>query len=1249
MRAGLTIPLVSKAEIMDKLQAVQFDVRGTRAENRVLREKIPLKYKDCPWIVPNGSPYFAEGELVDLFNEAGGRLNLGTDYWFEGEFEPFCEATGRSICSFVKLSDKVLAENEFVSMTYQSIGAWFVPRNSIDEWVREIYIGKIPIPWSKVYNVPPTLPSSKHAHTIKTEIGDWYELTFFFTYLANYYSTRDPNVYVEADQVITESFTRLKQVKAQQLARLNNHDKDYGDPHQITKFHLQLGNHDNFDTATPEQDVAGTAANLLSTPEGVMRLSDKYTVENDAIMRNGVLPVSYFGNGGYIPPTILGSFEGLGSLSECMGICVEASGRVVVLQNHFDGRSEGLYFSILSDYKNPYDPKNPYRFEYTAYRYEPPVLTNNGVKPNHIIAGSGNDVIMVGKTTKGNPAATDRWFVALTNNSFDPSGHRFIETNMANVFAECGPPNSNGVWAGGFLYHGRMSVDLMGEWILLTVDAVPTSANDGTHGRIVRFRVPRKAIIDGTPATWQLLKVTYQDYDGNQYTNVNSWNYCKKQGTDSSMTKWGRYVYTTLKPPAYAGSFGRRLLALYAKKDNAPNIYHYNFLSWTWLNWTPPGQSYNDAASITNMVYDFNIETGEMVNTYKQPTVNVDYLNNNEGEVYAERAKWMVWYGPLVRYLYPATVITANGEVLSSITGNRQEASVLNSVLSFFKFSLKDGTPITSKAQFLSGSLGGDRLIQAVGHEKVRNIRTPIPIGLTSRQIAYEAQGENFLTSPTLIKDPTVGLQNPQVVCRDITGGYAQRPEVTNTELAPIFSRPLTNKVYPTNMSWLEGVVSISGPSSELDGRGVECGTMGMSACGWSSIAVPGYGDYTTFPSPAFRAPNPQGAILTFPKTYTRVLDIPLQLMQYTPTSFYGITAAVKDKIRALIPAAQQGPFWTFSLFVLNGETGGTFGGLNKVLLHVKYPTQAGAQGATWDGQVLLLNPVVEAPNAAHPGCHMITDFQIAGRAPTFIQHRRMVTARAGAMVDISNRPFLNVYRSGNALQCVLNAGFAVVGGTIYIDFTVFNVDVGTGGFSNVGGDQLGWEQGDGVVVIPRLGRTNFGVPTPNVYDAPITPFTDWGISNNTSGGAARFMPVGSNYYATITSYPETGWAVFFLEEVAVMVQGTLYRAPTGTVDLRDIDTDPRNKTFYVYITIEDTTAKYIFSTVKLRKGSAVMLVAVITTNEKQILTLERRTPFMVADYELSFVRDGGIIPISSGFPQDNGVFKFVKTSELLP
>ena len=279
----------------------------------------------------------------------------------------------------------------------------------------------------------------------------------------------------------------------------------------------------------------------------------------------------------------------------------------------------------------------------------------------------------------------------------------------------------------------------------------------------------------------------------------------------------------------------------------------------------------------------------------------------------------------------------------------------------------------------------------------------------------------------------------------------------------------------------------------------------------------------------------------------------------------------------------------------------------------------------------------------------MITDFQIAGKAPTFIQHRHMVTARAGAMVDISNRPFLNVYRSGNALQCVLNAGFAVVGGTIYIDFTVFNVDVGTGGFSNVGGDQLGWEQGDGVVVIPRLGRTNFGVPTPNVYDAPITPFTDWGISNNTSGGAARFMPVGSNYYATITSYPETGWAVFFLEEVAVMVQGTLYRAPTGTVDLRDIDTDPRNKTFYVYITIEDTTAKYIFSTVKLRKGSAVMLVAVITTNEKQILTLERRTPFMVADYELSFVRDGGIIPISSGFPQDNGVFKFVKASELLP
>lgn len=1238
---------------MDKLQVVQFDVRGTRPENRVLREKVPIKFKDCPWIVPNGSPFFAEDALVDLFNEAGGRLTPGVDYWYEGEFEPFCEVTGRSICSFLKLSDKVLAENAFVSMTYQSIGAWFVPRNSIDEWIKEIYTGKIPIPWSKVYNVPPTLPASKHAHRIQTEIADWYELTFFFMYIANYYSTRDPAVYTEADRIIGESFAKLKQVKEAQLARINNHDKDYGDPHQINKFHLQLGNLDNFDTATPSDDVAGVRADLFSTPEGVMRLSENYDLEDEGIMRNGVLPLSYFGNGGYIPPTILGSFEGLGSLSECMGICVEASGRTVLLQNHFDGRTEGLYFSILSDYKNPFDPKNPYRFDYTAYRYEPPVLTNNGIKPNHIIAGSGNDIIMVGKTDTAN-FNNDRWFIALTNDSFDPSGHRFIEVNMKPIFAVTGNPGAGGIW-GSWPYHGHMMIYLLDQYAYLVVESNMPAAKFDQPGRMTYWRIPRQAMINGTPASWELVKLTYQDYDGVQFTNANYWEYAQKQSNGGNLAKWGRYTWGPFQPGMSLGQFGRRILTMFAKKPGTTNTFYMNWMAWVFLEYQLPNRGISLASSICNMVYEFNIETGVMTLLYKQDPINIDYENDNSGFVTADRQKWMSWYGSLVRYLQPAVIITPNGERLSSITGSGQEQTVLNSVIEYTGFFYAaNNQAITSRAELLKGNLGDDRVKTRVSWERGRNLLTPIATGIGNRLLAYETQGENFLTYPTTY-NPATGSALPKVVCRNITGDYAVRPEVTNRSLAPLYSRPLTNNVFDTNMTYADGAISITGTAAELAARGVEAGNMSLSYCGWSARSD-NYPDNLEMPSRGspLRASNEAGAFISFPKTYQRILDVGAKKVNYTPNDYYGLSVAARNKIRSLIPAVQQGAWWAFEFAMLNAEQGGMFGGLSAGLIKLKYPTVADGSAGTWDGQVFLVTPVVEAPNASHPGLYLITDFQVLGQSSKNIPQDFMYANAQGVSTYYWNRPLLSVYRSGNLLQCLWYSGFNYFSGSIFESQTAFTVNLGNNTFNGTGARYTNWNFGEMAVMIPKVGRSRLTVKNPDTYQGTLTDESNPAENSETSGGAARIYPVlraggGTDYYATVTSYPETGWAVFFLEEVAVMVQGTLYRATTGTVDLRDIDTDPRNKTFYVYITIEDTVAKYIFSTVKLRKGNAVMLVAVITTNEKQILTLERRTPFMVADYELSFIRDGGIIPISSGFPQDDGVFKFVKTSELLP
>ena len=1233
---------------MDPIKILKFDIRGTLPDNRILGEKIPIEDKTCPWIIPNGSPFFGEKVLTKLYDARGALLVLGTDYWFEGEFLPFCELSGRSIVTFLKLSDRVLANNAFVKADYQSIGAWFVPRNSINEWLDQMLKGKIPIPWSKVFGVPPELPPEFHSHSVITEIGDWFELSFFLNYMANVYRTRDPNIYSDADTVITSSFQKLKQYKDAQLARLVTHDKNYSAPHGPTKGNLGLSLHDNFATATFAEDRAGVAANLFSTPGGVNELAEGYEDDTSELMRSGIVPFSKFGNGGYIPPTITGSFEGLGSRSETMGICVEPSGRTVTIQNHFDGRSEGLYFSILSNYNRPYSPADPYRYDYTAYKYEPPMLKNIGVFPNHIVSGSGNDIIMVGQTFETNPAANDKWFIALTNGNFDPSGHRFIKVDMAPIFAQCGNPATGGTWGGQF-YHGRMTIYLNDQYAYLVVDSTPT-ANHGFGGRISFWRIPRQRLIDGVDSTWELVRITYQDWDGVQRTNANWWEYAQKVISNGTTSRWGRFNFAAYPPPASLGQIARRSLVLMCKKPGTTNIFYMNFIGYVFLDWAPPGKGLIGASAFVNMVYEFNIETGAMTLLFKQQPLDVDYENNNLTEVIADRAKWIAWYDPTVRYTVPATVILPSGERLSSEVASGQEASILNSMIQYaqYKYSSNDQT-ITSRAELMKGDLGTDRIKQAKGWGRLRNMATPNPIGISSRWLAYEAAGENFMTYPTGIKDLAAGLPPPAISCRNVSGDHAVRPEVTNPSFSPLYSRPLVNTVYETNMTYQDGVITISGSAAELSARGVGAGTMSLSGCGYSSKHMS-----TTYvrewPSATMRAPNPAGTVMTFPKTYTRSLDAGTKKMMYVPNSWYGFNATLREKIRQLIPAEAQGEYWCFGLWMLNAESGGMFAGLNKALLVLRWPEVKEANTNFWNGKVFLLTPVVEAPNANHPGCHLITDFTINGQT----QMIRMVTTQnsgnQGAMVHNYNRPQLSLYREGNKFKGLSMTGFSSQSSSTYHDFQHFELDITTGEFTDVGNMYNPWSNGDPVVMIPKVGLSDYNISAPGTA-IPVLTGTNNTESNLTSGGAARIYPVngGAQHYATITGYPETGWVIFFLEEVEIMVLGTVYRMPTGTVDLRDIEADPRNKTFYIYATIEDNSPRYVLSVVKLRKRPGMMLAAIVTTNEKQILTIERLQPFMIGEYLFSYSRDGGIIPVSSGFPQDDGSFIFLRDAELLP
>ena len=86
-----------------------------------------------------------------------------------------------------------------------------------------------------------------------------------------------------------------------------------------------------------------------------------------------------------------------------------------------------------------------------------------------------------------------------------------------------------------------------------------------------------------------------------------------------------------------------------------------------------------------------------------------------------------------------------------------------------------------------------------------------------------------------------------------------------------------------------------------------------------------------------------------------------------------------------------------------------------------------------------------------------------------------------------------------------------------------------------------------------------------------------------------------------------------------------------------------------MYATIADEKGRYIISDTKLRQNGKMIHACTVTTGANQILLIDRRQPFMIGDLELSYSRKGGSIPVSSGFPQEDGNFTFLRAAELLP
>lgn len=1205
---------------MDPIRLVEFDIHGTKPVNKIPGEKIPLTDKNTNWVIPNGSPFFAEYPLTRVYDQNGAELTLNRDWFFEGEFIPFCEITGRRISCFIRLAPAIVAANTHITVDYQSLGAWFVPRNDIEAWLDMITHGNIPIPWSKVFGVPPTLPPSLHMHTIKTEIGDWHELTFFYNYLAGVMQTVDTTLDAQITAAVDAAFARLREAKGLYMQQLVAHDENYHNPHLADKFHIMMGNHPNYATATLAEDKAGVRNDVLSTPLGIQELAKTYIPDTSGAMKTGILPMSKFAGDSFIPPQIDGSFEGLGSLTDSSGICLEPTGQVMVITNHYDGRTEGLYFSIFSDYT-----QNTSRLRYTAFKYEPPVLKNQGIEVNRIINGSGNKAIMVGQYNTAN------WYVALTNGSFDPSGHWYSKCDMTDVIAA--RPGFIGDMA------NLLTIHHMGDYLVLFFPYQYTLF--ASDEKFAFFRVRTEDVREGKDVKWERMNLTYQDYDGVSYSNVDYFTPAKAVKNGSNLiTKYACWDFPT--PITNASHNGRRVGTWSCPHASNRGLWYFHTLVYPTFALQAPGNnaSYSD---LMNMAYEFNPATGVMTKIAQSPTVVMDFGPDPEVLPSSLAAKRLSnFQGCISVSTGCSSVWLPTGELLNVYTTNNNTFPAQIQTMRWNGFD--------TDAAILSGGVELQRIGQpafwrAIPHEKI----APIASGAYPAGVFFEPDGEVY---GAVIP----GDVNRAIYFRKVTGDYQVREGINNLNVPSVQARPLSNNIFKTNLLHEDIMINVTGSAPVLSAAGVEAGAMSLSGAAFTNYLT-GTNQWLPYSAKMKAASNPSGVLVTFPRTYSRTLDNALKTAEYAAATFYGLNQAVADKIKAEIPAAKANtPWYSWSFFMLNGENGPMFSGLNFGIVQLYF-----MDPDTYHPYVvtMMVQPTIEAPNASHPGIYLITDFTIIDKTVPYrgangSQMNNTATvgfARQNAVYRI--RPSVQIYNDGTRLTVfIVHPWFARTTSTSHTKLlSTFEIVLGTRKIENKYAGSTDWAQGDIMAMIPKVGATdaNKGGETPETSVLSLTNPTAYAYTGGAGTLVKRTVGETVTYYLTCTAYAETGWVLYIQDGITMMLNGTIYSVPGGTIDLRDVDVNPANKTYYLYVTVEDDEPRYLISSEKLRESGSLMKAAMLTTNEKQILTITRYQPFVIGDFKLSYTREGGIIPVSSGFPQDEGKFIFLRYAELKP
>lgn len=221
-----------------------FDPTGQLASNLIPAEMQILtaqNYRDFHFIVPNLAPYFTDS-LVITFQDTNGNIKTlteGVDYVCTHVFHDASLACAKPIAGSISFYDTLLAGQ--VQLKYQTLGGiWTIDQTAIETILADRLHNPRITTWEQVTEQPVTFPVIDHEWNLVDLVG----MSDVVNALAN----------IE---------DMLRQTGSTGLAA---HIADHNNPHLVTAAQVNLGNVQNYATATNQDAITGTATNLYMTP-----------------------------------------------------------------------------------------------------------------------------------------------------------------------------------------------------------------------------------------------------------------------------------------------------------------------------------------------------------------------------------------------------------------------------------------------------------------------------------------------------------------------------------------------------------------------------------------------------------------------------------------------------------------------------------------------------------------------------------------------------------------------------------------------------------------------------------------------------------------------------------------------------------------------------------------------------------------------------------------------------------------------